>query len=155
MKAVPVGLASLKKFSFSPSFSVLFLFLRVGLFLSQQELHHEAHTDSAMSLAFRRVTAGLRGGAKRVAGIAELAAWLLLVNGAPGRGRFCPSILFFLVLFFFFFFLRKDEISAVYGAGTGGDQVVQGAPQGNGADRGGQGARCGEGQGAPPTGGRF
>ena len=45
-----------------------------------------------MSLPFRRVTAGLRGGAKRVAGIAELAAWLLLVNGAPGRGRFCPSL---------------------------------------------------------------
>ena len=45
-----------------------------------------------MSLPFRRVTAGLRGGAKLVAGIAELAAWLLLVNGAPGRGRFCPSL---------------------------------------------------------------
>jgi hypothetical protein len=45
-----------------------------------------------MTLPFRRVTAGLRGGAKRVAGIAELAAWLLLVNGAPGHGRFCPSL---------------------------------------------------------------
>ena len=45
-----------------------------------------------MSLPFRRVTAGLRGGAERVAGKAELAAWLLLVNGAPGRDRFCPSL---------------------------------------------------------------
>ena len=45
-----------------------------------------------MSLPFRRVTAGLGGEAERVAGIAELAAWLLLVNGAPGRGRFCPSL---------------------------------------------------------------
>jgi hypothetical protein len=50
--------------------------------------------ESAMFLLFRRVTAGLKGGAKWVAGIAELAAcqWLLLVNGAPGRGRFCPSL---------------------------------------------------------------
>ena len=42
-----------------------------------------------MSLPFRLVTAGLRGGAKRVAGKAELAAWLLQpeVMGAPGRGR--------------------------------------------------------------------
>ena len=45
-----------------------------------------------MSLPFRRVAAGLRGGAKRGAGIAELAAWLLLVNGAPGCGRFCPFL---------------------------------------------------------------
>ena len=48
--------------------------------------------ESAMFLTFRRVTAGLKGGAKRVAGIAELAAWLLLLNGAPGCGRFCPSL---------------------------------------------------------------
>jgi hypothetical protein len=48
--------------------------------------------ESAMSLPVRRVTAGLEGGAKRVAGIiAEVAARLLLV-GAPGCGRACPSL---------------------------------------------------------------
>ncbi len=34
--------------------------------------------ESSMLLPFRRVPAGLKGGAKGVAGIAELAAWLLL-----------------------------------------------------------------------------
>ena len=45
-----------------------------------------------MSLPFRRVTAGLKGGAERVAGIAEISARLLLAMGAPGRGRACPYL---------------------------------------------------------------
>jgi hypothetical protein len=46
------------------------------------ELNRGCLAEPAMFLPFRRVTAGLKGGAKRVAGIAELAAWLLLVKGA-------------------------------------------------------------------------
>jgi hypothetical protein len=44
------------------------------------------HSDRA-SESDVHVTAGLKGGAKRVAGIKEAAARLLLAMGAPGYGR--------------------------------------------------------------------
>ncbi len=47
--------------------------------------------ESAMFLPFRRVTAGLKGWAKRVAGIAELAAWLLLTVLLAAAGFVLPS----------------------------------------------------------------